>query len=117
MTSEPGRCAFEGCQAGGDILPGTPRVEVLSGDGNGREYRCHYHPGCHAAACATAVDAEVMVFDVPPGLDAVTISEFGELAGWIMSDPAGCQCLNTAGPTGFCDGCELHQPATAVVFS
>lgn len=42
------RCAFDGCQAGGDILPNAPRVSVIvpHPDGLGVE---DYHPGCWAA--------------------------------------------------------------------
>jgi len=42
------RCAYAGCQAGGVILPGAPKVEHT--DMSGKSWRFKkYHPGCWAA--------------------------------------------------------------------
>ena len=120
------RCAFERCQAGGDILAGAPRVfEDWKGDFTLRDgtpsqsYQAAYHPGCHAAEHRQAGDFGEPPFDEGP---TVTLSAIGGLVETVAAcacvDRHGLPCQGVAGPEGLCSSCRSHaNPAPVEVFT
>lgn len=64
-----GRCAFEGCQAGGVILPRAPLYVAWSGD--------EYRPGCWAVESRRVGEALARSLDrlvpTPPPLPAAIL--------------------------------------------
>lgn len=128
MTLPAARCAFDGCQAGGAILKGAPRVETVGGP--------VFHHGCHAArryigwnrwptdepvgdAVAAAL-GDLAPLDPESWEGRVEAAMADDLSGRPCScvDGHGLRCLGVAGPDGLCSACRNHEaPAPLEVFS
>lgn len=139
------RCAFDSCQAGGDILPGGHRVI-----GGGRNRATTWHPGCYEAVrrqsggevdvtatgdapdglayfdesgqrwrcdrCEVVLDADGECQCAAPGEPCPP--ELVQVERCACVDGAGRRCLGPSGADGWCDLCRQHaNPSPVEVFT